>query len=260
MEGGHRAGPGHCQHSFEYALTALTKRSTEGPQPPCAFFLFPYRKFFSMLILHSFWLSLATYRVRIALHLKGVAFEERAHDLREGEQHAAAFRAVNPAGAVPALEGATRAPLTQSLAILEWLEETHPLPALLPADAEGRAQVRAMFLLTAADAHPLVVPRVQAQLAQRFGADASAGQAWSAHWFREGLAAYEALLAPGATRCYGDTLTLADLALASHLIGAERFAVDLAPFPRVAAVGAALFQLPAIAAAHPNLQKDAPSA
>ena len=213
-----------------------------------------------MLILHSFWLSLATYRVRIALNLKGVAFEERTHDLREGEQHTAAYRAVNPAGAVPALEGATRAPLTQSLAILEWLEETHPVPALLPADAEGRAQVRALFLLTAADTHPLVVPRVQAQLAERFGADASAGQAWSAHWFREGLAAYEALLTPGATRCYGDTLTLADLALASHLIGAERFGVDVTPFPRAAAVGAVLFQLPAFAAAHPRLQRGAPTA
>ena len=213
-----------------------------------------------MLILHSFWLSMATYRVRIALHLKGVAFEERTHDLREGEQHNADYRAVNPAGTVPALEGATRVPLTQSLAILEWREETHPLPALLPADAEGRAQVRALFLLTAADAHPLVVPRVQAQLTQRFGADAAAGQAWSAHWFREGLVAYEALLAPGATRCHGDTITLADLALASHLIGAERFGVDVTPFARVAAVGAALFQLPAFAAAHPRLQRGAPTA
>lgn len=213
-----------------------------------------------MLILHSFWLSLATYRVRVALHLKGVPFEERTHDLREGDQHTEAYRLVNPAGAVPALEGATRVPLTQSLAILEWLEETHPQPALLPADAEGRAHVRALFLLTAADTHPLVVPRVQAQLALRFGADASASQAWSAHWFREGLAAYEALLAPGATRCHGDTVTMADLALASHLIGVERFGVDVTPFPRVAAVGAALFLLPAFAAAHPRLQQGAPTA
>ena len=213
-----------------------------------------------MLILHSFWLSLATYRVRIALRLKGVEFEERTHDLRSGDQHTAAFRAVNPAGAVPALEGATRSPLTQSLAILEWLEETHPEPALLPADAEGRARVRALFLLTAADTHPIVVPRVQKQLAERFGADEAARRAWSAHWFREGLAAYEALLEPGATRCHGDTLTIADLALASHLIGAERFGVDVAPFPKVAAIGAALFALPEVAAAHPRLQQGAPAA
>ena len=213
-----------------------------------------------MLILHSFWLSLATYRVRIALRLKGVEFEERTHDLLQGDQHTAAYRAVNPAGAVPALEGATRAPLTQSLAILEWLEETYPQPALLPADAEGRARVRSLFLLTAADTHPIVVPRVQAQLVQRFGADEAARRAWSAHWFKEGLAAYEAMLEPGATRCDGNTLTLADLALASHLIGAERFGVDVAPFPKVAKIGVALFQVPEIAAAHPRLQLGAPAA
>ena len=213
-----------------------------------------------MLILHSFWLSLATYRVRIALRHKGVEFEERTHDLLQGEQHTAAYRAVNPAGAVPALEGATRAPLTQSLAILEWLEETYPEPALLPADAEGRARVRALFLLTAADTHPIVVPRVQKQLMERFGADEASRREWSAHWFREGLAAYEALLEPGATRCHGEALSLADLALASHLIGAERFGVDVAPFPKVAAIGAALFALPEVAAAHPQLQLGAPAA
>ena len=90
-----------------------------------------------MIILHSFWLSLATYRVRIALTVKGVAFEERTHDLTQGQQHAAAFRALNPAGAVPALEGATPEPLTQSLAIIEWLEETYPAPPLMPTDAAG---------------------------------------------------------------------------------------------------------------------------
>ena len=122
----------------------------------------------TMLILHSYWLSLATYRVRIALGLKGTAFEERAHDLSQGEQHLPEFRALNPAAAVPALEGGTRQPLTQSLAILEWLEETYPTPALLPPDAEGRARVRALLLLHAADTHPLAVPRVQARLASLF--------------------------------------------------------------------------------------------
>jgi maleylacetoacetate isomerase len=211
-----------------------------------------------MIILHSFWLSLATYRVRIALNLKRVAFEERTHDLSQGHQHTAAFRAVNPAGAVPALEGATPEPLTQSLAILEWLEETHPAPALLPADAAGRAKVRALFLLTAADTHPLVVPRVRAQLKQRFGVEGAAGVEWAAHWFREGLAAYEALLIPGSTRCHAETLSIADLALASHLIGAARFGVALDNYPRVANVGASLMAIPEIAAAHPDLQIDAP--
>lgn len=211
-----------------------------------------------MLILHSFWLSLASYRVRIALQLKKVAFEERVHDLRKGEQNLPDFRKLNPAGAVPALEGGTLQPLTQSLAILEWLEETYPMPPLLPADAEGRAMVRALFLLTAADTHPLVVPRVQARLARQFGSDEAAGQAWSAHWFREGLVAYEAKLAPGATRCHAEALSIADLALASHLIGVERFGVDLTEFPRTAAVGASLFEIPEFAAAHPRLQIGAP--
>ena len=210
-----------------------------------------------MLILHGYWLSLATYRVRAALKLKGVAFEERMHDLAGGDQHQPAFRALNPAGAVPALEGGTPEPLTQSLAILEWLEETHPTPPLLPPDAAGRARVRAMFLLTAADTHPLVVPRVQKRLAAQFGADAEAGREWAAHWFREGLIAYEALLVDGATRCHNETLSLADLALASHLIGAERFGVDMSAFPRVAAVGASLFKLPEIESSHPRHQAGA---
>ena len=211
-----------------------------------------------MLILHSFWLSLATYRVRIALHLKGVAFDERAHDLSKGEHDSSEFRKLNPARAVPALEGGTREPLTQSLAILEWLEESYPIPPLLPVDAQGRAKVRSLFLLTAADTHPLVVPRVQARLAKQFGSDEAAGRAWSAHWFREGLVAYEAQLAPGATRCHGEALSIADLALASHLIGVERFGVDLAEFPRTAAVGDSLFTIPEFAAAHPRLQLGAP--
>lgn len=211
-----------------------------------------------MLILHSFWLSLATYRVRIALNLKGVAFQERAHDLSAGAHQLPEFRKLNPAGAVPALEGGTRKPLTQSLAILEWLEETYPTPPLLPHDREGRANVRSLFLLTAADAHPLVVPRVQARLAVQFGSDEVAGRAWSAHWFREGLVAYEAQLAQGATRCHGEVLSIADLGLASHLVGAARFSVGLEEFPRTAALGESLFAIPEFAAAHPRLQLGAP--
>ena len=210
-----------------------------------------------MLILHGYWLSLATYRVRVALKLKGVAFEERMHDLAGGHQHQPAFRALNPAGAVPALEGGTPEPLTQSLAILEWLEESYPNTPLLPPDAAGRARVRSMFLLTAADTHPLVVPRVQKRLAAQFSADEAAGREWAAHWFREGLTAYEALLVDGATRCHNETLSLADLALASHLIGTERFGVDMSAFPRVAAVGASLFKLPEIESSHPRHQAGA---
>ena len=211
-----------------------------------------------MLILHSFWLSLATYRVRVALNLKHVAFEERAHDLSKGEHDLPEFQKINPAKAVPALEGGTRQPLTQSLAILEWLEESYPKQPLLPADAEGRAKVRALFLLNAADTHPLAVPRVRRRLVQQFGADEAAGRAWSAYWYREGLAAYEAQFAPGDTRCHGGVLSLADLALASHLVGAERFGVELTEFPRVAAIGASLFAIPEFANAHPRFQIGAP--
>ena len=211
-----------------------------------------------MLTLHSYWLSIATYRVRIALLLKDVPFDERTYDLLKGDQHAPAFRELNPAGAVPALEGGTPQPLTQSLAIVEWLDETYPTPPLMPADAAGRARVRALFQLTAADTHPLVVPRVRKQLAERFGAGEAAIKDWAGHWFREGLGAYEAQLTDGATRCHGEQFTLADIALASHLIGAARFGIDLAPFPRVQAIGASIQQLPFVAAAHPDRQIDAP--
>ncbi len=213
-----------------------------------------------MLILHGYWLSLATYRVRIALSLKGVAFEERAHDLARGDQHAADYRALNPAGAVPALVGATTLPLTQSLAIIEWLDETYPAPPLLPSDAAGRARVRALFLLTAADTHPILVPRVRARLVEQFGAQPDDVHAWAAHWFREGLGAYEALLADGATFCHDEALSIADLALASHLIGCARFDVDVAPYPKVRRIGDALLARPAFVAAHPDRQADAPKA
>lgn len=211
-----------------------------------------------MLILHSYWLSIATYRVRIGLNLKKVPFEERTYDLLRGDQLQPGYRAMNPAGAVPALEGATTKPLTQSLAILEWLDETHPEPPLLPADAEGRARTRALFLLTAADTHPLVVPRVRKQLAARFGATDAAIADWAGHWFREGLAAYEASLDGGSTYCVGEHITIADIALASHLLGAARFKVDLAPYPKVRAIGDALMQVPEVASAHPDLRIDAP--
>ena len=216
-----------------------------------------------MLILHSYWLSLATYRVRIALLLKKVPFDERTYDLARGDQLQPGYRALNPAGAVPALEGATTKPLTQSLAILEWLDETYPTPALMPADSEGRARVRALFLLTAADTHPIIVPRVRKQLASRFGASDADIAAWAGHWFDEGLKAYEASLADDTaaqTRCHDERLSIADLALASHLIGAARFDVDLAPYPRVRAIGDALFAVPEFAASHPTKQVDAPPA
>ncbi|MEG1454964.1 MAG: maleylacetoacetate isomerase [Comamonas sp.] len=212
------------------------------------------------MILHSFWLSLATYRVRIALNLKRVAFEERTHDLLQGEQHAAAFRAVNPAGAVPALEGATPEPLTQSLAILEWLEETYPTPALLPQGAAARARVRALAALIGCDVHPINNRRILMRLRQQFGADEAAVNAWCATWISAGFDAFEALLAQDSQRgdfCFGGAPTLADAYLVPQVESARRFGVDMGAWPLISAVDAACARLPAFARAAPLAQPDA---
>jgi len=148
-----------------------------------------------MLKMYGFWRSAATFRVRAALNLKGLAFEETMIDLDAGEQDAPAYRAVNTAGAVPALFVDDGPPLTQSLAILEYLEELHPAPALLPADPRGRARVRALALLFAADHHPLIVPRVRRYLGEEFAIGDDGRATWVKHWFREGLVLGEARLA-----------------------------------------------------------------
>ena len=210
--------------------------------------------------LHGFWRSLATYRVRIALNLKGLAFTEDMHDLDRGDQHVAEFRALNPAGAVPALIDGNGPALTQSLAILEYLDETHPAPPLLPQDARDRARVRALCAVTAADSHPLVVPRVQAWLATEWGIDEGRRLDWSRHWFTEGLAAYEALLPTSAGAfCHGDAVTMADLCLASHCAGAQRFGLQIASFPTVERILGACMVQEAFASAHPTRQPGAPS-
>ena len=208
--------------------------------------------------LHGFWRSLATYRVRIALGLKGVAVPETVVDLDAGDQHAPAFRALNPMGGVPALVLDDGTVLTQSLAILEWIEETYPAPPLLPDGAAARARVRALCAITAADTHPLVVPRVQGYLGRAFGADDTARRAWAAHWFTLGLQAYEAQVGAGPF-CAGDAPGMADACLASHVAGSERFGADLGPFPAVRRIQAACMALPAFAGAHPLRQPGAPA-
>jgi maleylacetoacetate isomerase len=209
--------------------------------------------------LHGFWRSLATYRVRIALNLKGVAVPETMVDLDAGDQHVPSFRAINPMGAVPALVLDDGTVLTQSLAILEWIEETHPTPPLLPDGAVVRARVRALCAITAADTHPLMVPRVQGYLGKTFGADDAARKAWAAHWFTLGLQAYEAQVGAGPF-CAGDAPGMADCCLASHVAGAERFGADLQPFPAVRRIQGACMSLPAFANAHPLRQPGAPAA
>ena len=209
--------------------------------------------------LHGFWRSLATYRMRIALNLKGIAVPETMVDLDAGDQHVPSFRAINPMGAVPALVLDDGTVLTQSLAILEWIEETYPTPPLLPDGAAARARVRALCAITAADTHPLVVPRVQGYLGKTFGADDAARKAWAAHWFTLGLQAYEVQVGAGPF-CAGDAPGMADCCLASHVAGAERFGADLQPFPAVRRIQGACMALPAFADAHPLRQPGAPAA
>ena len=209
------------------------------------------------MILHGYWRSGAAYRVRLALHLKGVAFEQRGHDLRTGAQKAADYVALNPQGMVPALQIGD-AVLTQSPAILEWLEETHPQPALLPVDPVDRAHVRAMAALVGCDIHPLNNLRVGKALRESFGADQAAVDAWAARWILPGFEALEALVSRhGAGWCFGDRPTLADCYLIPQIYSARRFHVPLDAFPRLLAVDAAARTHPAFVAAHPDHQPDA---
>ena len=209
------------------------------------------------LKLHGYWRSSAAYRVRIALHAKGLAFEQQVHNLRTGEQRDPAYLALAPQGLVPALEAEGHV-LTQSLAIIEWLEERHPAPPLLPADAEGRAVVRAMAGLVACDIHPIGNLRVLRALRQDFNADQAAVDAWARHWIAEGFAALEVLIARrGAGFAYGDSLTMADCCLVPQLYNAERFKVDLGPYPRLRDAAERTRALPAVQAAHPDQQPGA---
>lgn len=209
------------------------------------------------MILHGYWRSGAAYRTRIALALKGIDYQQQGHDLRTGAQKDPAYVALNPQGMVPALE-VDGAVLTQSPAILEWLEETHPTPALLPADAIGRAQVRAMAALIGCDIHPLNNLRVGKALREGFGADQAAVDAWAARWIVPGFEALEALVARhGAGWCHGDAPTLADCYLIPQIYSAGRFNVPLDAFPRLQAIDAKASEHPAFVVAHPDNQPDA---
>ena len=209
------------------------------------------------LILHGYWRSGAAYRTRIALNLKGLTYEQHGVDLRTGAQRSDAFLALNPQGMVPALESDGLV-LTQSPAILEWLEEIYPQPSLLPADAVGRARVRAMAALIGCDIHPLNNLRVGKALREGFGADQAAVDAWAARWIVPGFTALEALVAShGDGWCFGDGPSLADCYLIPQIYSARRFNVPLDAFPRLLAVEATANARPAVAAAHPDCQPDA---
>lgn len=211
----------------------------------------------SGLILHGYWRSGTSYRTRIALELKGLDYETAAVDLRQGDQRSVAYLALNPQGLVPALETAEGV-LTQSPAILEWLEETHPEPSLLPAGPGERAQVRAMAALVACDIHPLNNLRALKALRDDFGADPAATDAWAARWITAGFDALENLVARhGDGWCWGDKPSLADCCLVPQIYSARRFNLDLAPWPRLVAIEAAAAVHPAFVRAHPANQPDA---
>jgi maleylacetoacetate isomerase len=213
--------------------------------------------------LFSFWRSLATYRVRIALNLKGVTPDEVIDvNLMKGAQREEAYRKVNPMMALPALIDGDGPILFESLAIIEYLDETHPNPPLLPRDPKGRARVRGLAQIVACDSHPLIVPRVREYLEHELKIDEATRTKWCQHWHRTALTALEAHLKDGATGKYshGDLVTLADICLASQAAGAKFFNVDTAPFPVFTRIANSLAEIDAFARAHPLKQPGAPAA
>lgn len=207
--------------------------------------------------LHGYFRSSAAYRVRIALNLKGLSAEHLPHHLRKGEQTAPDYLALNPQGLVPTLEVAEGAVLTQSLAIIEWLDETHPTPPLLPLDALQRAKARAFALAIACDIHPVQNLKVLARLRQ-LGLPEEKVTEWAAWANREGLAACERLIVGEAGPfCFGAMPTIADLCLVPQLANARRFGVDVAAFPRLLQAESAARAMPAFADAAPDRQADA---
>ena len=208
--------------------------------------------------LYGFSRSSAAFRVRIALNLKGLAYEDDFVHLRRGEQRRAEYLAVNPQGLVPALEtdGQT---LIQSMAIIEYLDEQHPAPPLLPRDPAGRARVRALAEIVACDIHPLNNLRVLRYLHGPLGHDQAAIETWYNHWIAAGFEALERLLTADnhtGEFCHGDTPGLADIALVPQAVNSERYRLDLSPYPTIARIYANCMRLDAFSAAHPDNQPD----
>jgi maleylpyruvate isomerase len=210
--------------------------------------------------LHTYFRSSAAFRVRIALNLKGLAYEALpVHLLREGgEQLKDSYRAVNPSALVPTLDD-DGVVLGQSVAIIEYLDEKHSQAPLMPADAAGRARVRELALTVACDIHPLANLRVLRYLVHNMGVSEEVKNEWAVHWVKEGLATLEAKLANSPATgafCHGDTPTLADCCLVPQVFNARRVNVDMTPYPTIVRIDAACMALPAFAAAHPSQQPD----
>jgi len=213
--------------------------------------------------LYGFWRSLASYRVRVALALKGIKAEEVSVDLLRGAQHASDYKVVNPQSVVPALVIDGGPPLFQSMAILEYLEETHPEPPLLPRDPRGRARVRGLALTVACDAHPLIVPRIRSYLEREMHLDEPARNRWLQHWTLLGLETLEAHLSKERETgrfCHGDTPTLADICLAGQVFAAGYFNVATTSVLTVVRIFQECMKIDAFDRSQPLKQPDAPKA
>lgn len=208
--------------------------------------------------LYGYSRSSAAFRVRIALNLKGLAYEDAFIHLRRGDQRQAPFLGVNPQGLVPALETDGQS-LIQSLPIIEYLDETYPQAPLLPPDAAGRARVRALAAIVACDIHPINNLRVLRYLSRPLGHDQAAIESWYNHWISAGFDALEGLLTADrgtGTFCHGDAPGLADIALVPQVVNSERYRLDLSPYPTINRIYQVCMTLDAFAAAHPQRQPD----
>jgi maleylacetoacetate isomerase len=211
--------------------------------------------------LYAFWRTSATYRVRVALNIKGLLAQEHLVNLDAGEQRSPAYLRLNPLGGIPSLVEAGHAPITQSTAILEFLEELQPTPALLPPDLHGRARVRSLVGMLASDTHPLITPRVKKYLTSQAGFDEAAWRAWQTQWFGTGLTAMEQRLSSEAATglfCHGDTVTMADICLASVVNVMAIFKIAVPDIPTIEQIVARCEALEAFAQAAPHRQPGAP--
>lgn len=208
------------------------------------------------IVLHGYWRSGTSYRTRLALEYKGLSYTQVTHDLRHGGQHDEAYLMLNPQGLVPTVQsGATT--LTQSSAIIEWLEEIFPTPALLPKGRQARAVVRSMAMTIACDIHPLNNLRVLNKLRNEFNASEAQVQNWIARWIHSGFGALEPMIVKhGGTFCFGDDVTTADCHLIPQVYFAERFDVSLESYPKIRGIAEAAAELHWVKAAHPDYQPD----
>lgn len=207
--------------------------------------------------LYSYWRSTTSYRVRAALNLKGLSYELQSVDLVAGEQRADDYLALNPGAGVPTLVLDDGTVLTQSMAILDYVDSTWPEPRLIPAEPLARARVLAAAHAVALDIHPVNNLRVVGQLKARFGADAEQAQAWMCHWMAEGFRAVQAQIDPETRFAFGDAPGIADLCILAQVYNARRWDLDLAPYPGIVRIEQHALEIPAIAAAHPDNQPDA---